>query len=753
MNYNNFHVREPLGTVMSPKEILRNYFGYDNFRKHQKDIIHKIISGRDAFVLMPTGSGKSLCYQIPAMIRPGVGIVISPLIALMQDQTDALKQMGIRAEFLNSSLAYEQAKAVEQRVLSGQTDLLYVAPERLVTSSFQYLLSQTRVSLFAIDEAHCISQWGHDFRPEYLQISFFLQNYPGVPRIALTATADNVTRREILAKLNLVHAPRFISSFDRPNICYRVEPRQNAIKQLSDFIKTEHRGNSGIVYCLSRNQTEQTAQQLSRQGFTAIPYHAGLDSKIRMNHQRRFLREDGIIIVATIAFGMGIDKPDVRFVAHAGMPHSMEAYYQETGRAGRDGLPSDAWMLYSLADVITLRRILEKSEGSEQFKRIRQKKAEAMLGYCETTRCRRQVLLGYFDEKLEKPCGNCDVCRGKIETWDGTIAAQKALSCVYRTGQRFGAEHLSNVLLGISNEKISYFKHDRVSTFGIGTELSKKEWKSVFRQLAAAGLLCVDVESKGGFYLSPASKAVLRGEQEVRFRKDPVPAKDTARLRKFRSAGTEEYEFNDPASLELWKNLKALRLKIARERDLPPFAIFHDRTLRELVIHLPSSFSEMEMIFGIGKKKLEQFGNQFLEQLELHIQKYGKPDRTSSHSLQNKDTIEEESNSSSIYSSTVLETLEYIQKGFCPQDIAEKRGLKTSTIYNHLADIIDAGRLSVDEVVSLDKSEIKSIEDALRGLPEDQKNVLKPVFEKFEGRYDYGILRCVRSGLWADKIK
>ncbi|WP_373500247.1 DNA helicase RecQ [Desulfococcus sp.] len=601
----------------SAEEILRTRFGYPAFREHQEAVIRHLVRGGDAFVLMPTGSGKSLCYQIPAMIRPGVGVVVSPLIALMQDQTDALRENGIHAEFINSTLSPGQIRNVEARVRSGRTDLLYVAPERLTTPAFLEFLGRVPVALFAIDEAHCISQWGHDFRPEYLMLSLLSRQFPGVPRIALTATADPATRKEIVAKLGLQQARSFVSSFDRPNICYRAEPRQSGLRQLAAFLKTGHDGHSGIVYCLSRRLAESTAGKLGDMGYTALPYHAGMDGGERLSNQRRFLREDGIIIAATVAFGMGIDKPDVRFVAHMGMPQTLEAYYQETGRAGRDGEPANAWMLYGLSDVVAMRRMVEASAGNADFKRVRHRKGEAMLGYAETARCRRQMLLAYFGETLKDPCGNCDVCLGGVDTWDGTLAARKALSCVYRTGQRFGAEHLANVLIGEATEKIRRAGHDRVSTFGIGTELSRNAWRSVFRQLVAAGYLAADLEGMGGFHLSPLSRPVLVGDVAVRFRKDPEPVR-AARPEPKQKAAPQA--FGNPADALLWESLRTLRMELARAAGVPPYVVFHDTTLREMVRALPLSPEALGALFGVGQTKLERYGEPFLAAIRTHVE-------------------------------------------------------------------------------------------------------------------------------------
>ena len=601
-----------------PRDVLETCFGYRNFRTHQEEIIHHLLAGKDALVLMPTGSGKSLCYQIPAILRSGVGVVVSPLIALMQNQVDAVRQAGIKAAFLNSTLDPSEAQAVKTRMLAGELDLLYVAPERLLTTEFQELLSQTPLALFAIDEAHCVSQWGHDFRPEYLQLAILPERFPQIPRIALTATADPITRKEIIEKLKLENAGQFISSFDRPNIYYRVELKDKEKDQLLKFIQQEHPRDAGIVYCLTRKKVGAVAQWLSEKGLTALPYHAGLDQDLRRRHQTRFLQEEGVIIVATIAFGMGIDKPDVRFVAHLDLPKTLEGYYQETGRAGRDGEPADAWMVYSLADIVGLRRLLELSEGYEQFKMIQQRKMDAMLGYAECTGCRRQVLLAYFGEELPKPCGQCDTCDGKIETWDGTIVAQKALSCVYRTGQIFGAGYLIDVLLGKSNERIHRFGHDRISTFGIGTELSEKEWKSVFRQMVASGLLKVDIEGKGGFQLTPKSRPIIKGEQKFLVRRDPVSVtKKITAERKFDQADLPL----DAKSRELWEKLRALRLELAREQNIPAFVIFHDSTLRDMVKCQPQTLQEMRQISGIGQRKLELYGEKFLACILEHLGK------------------------------------------------------------------------------------------------------------------------------------
>lgn len=605
----------------SPQEILRDYFGFEDFIGDQAEIVRHLISGRNAFVLLPTGSGKSICYQIPSMVRPGVGIVISPLIALMQDQVGALREIGIRADFLNSSLTPEQARTVEDRTLSGELDMLYVAPERLLSPQFRRLLGRTHVGLFAIDEAHCVSQWGHDFRPEYLRIADLLEDYPETPRIALTATADAVTREEILKKLNLEDARQFIASLDRPNIFYKVAPKTNVRNQLKEFLRARPPNESGIVYCRTRKKTEQTASWLSGEGYIALPYHAGLERDVRTTHQRRFQQEDGIIIVATIAFGMGIDKPDVRFIAHLDLPKSLEAYYQETGRSGRDGKKADAWMVYSLADVVAVRQMVADSTGDERFKRVQQRKLEALLGFCETAGCRRQVLLDYFGEHLPEPCGNCDMCLEKVETWDGTATAQKVLSCVYETGQRFGASYLTDVLLGNSTERIRRFGHDNISTFGAGEELSANEWKSVFRQLVASGILSVDIDSKGGFSISLKGRSVIEGEREVLLRKDPTPPKKK-RTRRLVAPGQDVLKdvLVDQASVELWEELRAFRLEIAAKKNVPAYVIFHDRTLMELVKHRPRSLADLGDISGIGQRKLELYGEHILDLLKTHTQ-------------------------------------------------------------------------------------------------------------------------------------
>ena len=590
-------------------DVLRRVFGFPGFLGQQEAVIEHTVSGGDSLVLMPTGGGKSLCYQVPAIVRDGVGVVVSPLIALMQDQVEALRQAGVRAACLNSTLSYQEALAVETAVKDGLLDLLYVAPERLFGDRTLKLLAGARLALFAIDEAHCVSQWGHDFRPEYLQLSALRERFPDVPRIALTATADEPTRREIVRRLGLARAPQFVSGFDRPNIRYAVVPKNRARQQLQRFLDERHRGNAGIVYCLSRRGVDNTAEWLRGIGVHALPYHAGLDADARRRNQDRFQREEGIVIVATVAFGMGIDKPDVRFVAHLDLPKSIEAYYQETGRAGRDGKPADAWMIYGLKEVVTLRQMVEGSSAGEMRKRLEIRKLDAMLGYCELTSCRRQTLLAYFGETLPDPCGNCDNCLSPVASWDATEACQKALSCVSRTGQMFGAGYLIDVLCGLENERILRFGHDRIPTHGVGADLDPYRWRSVFRQLVARGLLSVDMERYGSLKLTEASWPVLRGEEPVLLREDLRPVRARARRKP-----KEPPQPPDPATWDdaLWEALRARRTELAQAQQVPPYVIFHDATLRDMVQQRPATLEEFARLSGVGETKLNRYGEAFL---------------------------------------------------------------------------------------------------------------------------------------------
>jgi ATP-dependent DNA helicase RecQ len=592
--------------------LLQTVFGYPSFRDRQAEIVDHVAGGGDALVLMPTGGGKSLCYQIPALLRDGVGVVISPLIALMQDQVDALAEVGVRAAFLNSTQTYEEAARIERKVRSGELDLVYVAPERLMTPRCLELLASSKIGLFAIDEAHCVSQWGHDFRPEYIKLSVLHERFPAVPRIALTATADQQTRTEIAHRLQLDDALQFVSSFDRPNIRYQIVEKANGRKQLLDFIESEHAGDAGIVYCLSRKKVEETAEFLNENGVAALPYHAGMEIAKRTRNQSRFLREESIVMVATIAFGMGIDKPDVRFVAHLDLPKSIEGYYQETGRAGRDGAPANAWMAYGLQDVVQQRRMIDESEADETFKRVQGVKLDAMLGLCETLSCRRVRLLEYFGQAAA-PCGNCDSCLNPAISFDATVPVQKLLSAIYRVDQRFGAGHVIDVLRGVDSDKVKQWRHDQLTTFGIGSESSEAEWRAILRQAIALGLVAVDYDSYNALKLTDEARPVLRGGQKIQMRQYQKPVKQ-----KRGGAKPKGYVESDLSAAEqiLFDKLRWWRVETARKHNVPAYVIFHDTTMREIAKARPGSLDDLRGVTGVGEKKLESYGEEIVALIE-----------------------------------------------------------------------------------------------------------------------------------------
>ena len=717
----------PAATDMAAAQrVLEETFGYKSFRLEQARIIETLISGGDALALMPTGGGKSLCYQIPALVRHGVGVVVSPLIALMQDQVAALEAAGVAAAFLNSSQTFAEMVDVERRLERGELKLLYVAPERLVQERTLERLSKIDISLFAIDEAHCVSQWGHDFRPEYRQLKILAERFASVPRIALTATADERTREEIIAELSLQHAQRFVASFDRPNIRYTIAEMGSvsARERLWQFIESEHPGDAGIVYCLSRRAVEETARWLSGKGRRALAYHAGLDAETRRQAQRSFLEEDGLIVVATIAFGMGIDKPDVRFVAHLNLPKSIESYYQETGRAGRDGEPANAWMAYGLQDIIQQRQWIAQSEGTEAFQQVQRQKLDALIGLAEMAGCRRQALLAYFGERRLEPCGNCDNCLTPPATVDGTEVARKALSAVYRTGQTFGVGYVVDVLTGKSNERIVRNGHDRLSVYGIGADLQATQWRGLFRQLTAAGYLTGDEEGYGTLLLTDAARPLLRGEVTFAMR---LPPASVGREKKSRRAGKSQLTGVAPHDRELYETLRQLRLELAARAKVPPYVICHDRTLAELAAKRPTSEDALHDITGLGTAKIAKFGADFLNVIGRAAERDPRLDNR--------------------LSGTVNETLALHLAGQDADDIARTRGLERATVLGHLAEAIEAGLIEASDAVGLAAGELDEILAAFERCGTLESGKLGPVHAALDGRYDFGTLKCLLAEL------
>ncbi|MCQ4347944.1 DNA helicase RecQ [Pseudomonas stutzeri] len=704
----------------SAQRILKDVFGYDAFRGNQARIIQRVGAGGDALVLMPTGGGKSLCYQVPALLRDGVAVVVSPLIALMDDQVATLDELGVAAVALNSTQTPDEQREIAERLRRGEIKLLYLAPERLVQPRMLAFLQHLKVALFAIDEAHCVSQWGHDFRPEYLQLGQLAELFPDVPRIALTATADKRTREEIVQRLHLENAERFLSSFDRPNIFYRIVAKDQPRRQLLAFLEGR-KGDAGIVYCMSRKKVEEVAAFLSEQGYPALPYHAGLPNELRAYHQKRFINEEGLIMVATIAFGMGIDKPNVRFVAHLDLPKSLEAYYQETGRAGRDGLPSEVWMAYGLQDVLFLRQMLQNSEGDEQHKRVERHKLEAMLALCEESRCRRQALLAYFDEDLPQPCGHCDNCVDGVETWDATEAARLALSAIYRSGQRYGVGHLIDLLLGRETDKVRALGQQRLSVFGMGKQQGEADWRTLFRQLVARGLADVDIDGFGGLRLTDACRPLLRGEVGLELRRDLKPQ------RAQRSSGgpSQASQLVRGDERELWEALRALRRKLAEEHGVPPYVIFPDATLLEMLRSQPRSLSDMARVSGVGARKLERYGQAFLDVLTDSPEAPAAPP---------------------VVTDLRHELVSLARSGMTPTQIARQLDCSEKNVYSLLAEAIGRQQLSLEQALDLPEELLGEIHDAFL----DGDGELPPVSaiaEAFDGRVPLGVLHCVRAAL------
>ncbi len=710
--------------LRTAQEKLESIFGFKSFRLHQEAIVAALLDGRDVLALMPTGGGKSLCYQIPSLVRDGTGVVVSPLIALMQDQVDALLEVGVRAAFLNSTLSLPEVRDVESKLTRGELDLLYVAPERLLQDRTMGLLERARIALFAIDEAHCVSQWGHDFRPEYRQLRVLAERFPGVPRIALTATADPRTREEIVTELRLQNADRFVASFDRPNIRYTIaEAGSVSIRErLWQWLEAEHPGDAGIIYCLSRKSCEETAAWLKQKKRTALAYHAGLPAEVRAATQQRFVKEDGLIIVATIAFGMGIDKPDVRFVAHLNLPKSIEAYYQETGRAGRDGEAANAWMAFGIQDIITQRQWIAQGEGSDAFKQMQRQKLDALIGLSEIAACRRQRLLSYFGEHGAEPCGNCDNCLTPPNTVDGTDAARKALSTVYRTGQRFGVAYLVDVLTGKDDDRIGRNGHDRLSVFGIGKDLPANDWRALFRQLIAAGHLTGDSEGHGTLELTERSRPLLRGEEAFAMRKPVAQAK----LKGAKAAKVSSASKVSGTNAPLYNALRELRTQLASDAGLPPYVICHDRTLIELAEKRPQTLDALHDITGLGDRKIARYGDAMLEVVG-RFQRHPK--------LANK------------LSATVNQTLALHLEGRDIDAIVKARGLEAGTIYGHFAEAIEAGLVEARGVLPLDEAEIDEIIAAFEKCGTADSGKLGSAHAALDGRFDYGILKCLLAEL------
>ena len=701
------------------QRVLKDIFGYDSFRGRQGDIIERVASGGDALVLMPTGGGKSLCFQVPALLRDGLAVVVSPLIALMDDQVATLEELGVAAAALNSTLSAEQQRDLANRIKRGEVKMLYLAPERLVQPRMMAFLQSLDIALFAIDEAHCVSQWGHDFRPEYLQLGQLAEVFPNVPRIALTATADKRTREEIVTRLHLQNAERFLSSFDRPNIFYRIVPKEQPRKQLLAFL-SERRSDAGIVYCLSRKKVDEVAKFLCEQGFPALPYHAGLPSETRAANQKRFLNEEGLIMVATIAFGMGIDKSNVRFVAHLDLPKSLEAYYQETGRAGRDGLPADAWMAYGLQDVVMLKQMLQNSEGDERHKRLEHHKLDAMLSLCEETRCRRQTLLAYFDEDMPQPCGHCDNCMDGVQTWDATEPARQALSTIYRTGQRYGTGHLIDVLLGRENEKTRSMGHQHLAVFGVGKDRSEGEWRTLFRQLVARGLADIDIEGFGGLRLSDSCRPLLRGEVTLELRRELKP-QTTVKS----SSASPASQLVRGEEREQWEALRALRRKLAEEHGVPPYVIFPDSTLLEMLRSQPTSLSEMATVSGVGARKLERYGEAFLEVLGGQAE------------------------TPKVVADIRHELISLARAGMTPMQISGQLQCSEKNVYTMLAEAIGRQELSLEQALDLPEDLMEEVQDAFLDGEGELPSVAS-IAEQFKGRVPEGVLYCVRSALQSE---